>query len=74
MIFQLAEAGRVTVRIFNVAGRLVRTLEERVHPAGASEVTWDGTSDSRRRVAAGVYLAALDSGRTRATTKLVVVR
>ena len=53
--FGVAKAGRVQVRIFDVAGRKVRNLADRVFPAGEHTLQWDGTDDAGAKVARGVY-------------------
>jgi len=47
----------VTIGLYDVGGRLVRTLAERAFPAGAQRLAWDGTDDAGRRLARGVYFA-----------------
>jgi hypothetical protein len=53
--FDLARRGRVTLEIYSVAGRRIRTLVDRVVDSGRHEVAWDGVDDRGRRVEAGVY-------------------
>jgi len=53
--FSVAKAGRVQVTIFDVTGRKVRNLADRVFPAGESRLEWDGTDDAGSKVARGVY-------------------
>jgi hypothetical protein len=53
--FGLARADRVEIKIFDVSGRLIRTLADRRFPAGEHELTWDGANDAGRSVARGVY-------------------
>lgn len=52
--FTSAQAGRVTLRIFNVGGQLVRTLTTKAE-AGANEVRWNGKRDDGAQLASGVY-------------------
>ena len=52
--FGMREAGRATVRIFDVRGRLVRTLVDRDLPAGNHSVDFDADG-----MASGIYLMAL---------------
>jgi len=70
--FALTEAGPARLRIFDVSGRLVRTLIDRPDMAsGAHEARWDGTDHAGRAAAAGVYfyrLETADSSRTRRMT------
>ena len=53
--FGVAKAGRVQVSIFDVAGRKVRNLADRVFPAGEHTLQWDGTDDAGGKLARGVY-------------------
>jgi hypothetical protein len=48
-------AGRVQVGVYDVAGRKVRLLADRVFSAGEHTLTWDGADDDGRPVARGVY-------------------
>ena len=43
------------MNIYDVAGRKVRNLADRVFPAGEHTLEWDGTDDAGGRVARGVY-------------------
>jgi hypothetical protein len=48
--------GPVTMKIFSVDGRLVRTLKQGdPTEAGTHEVTWNGTDDNGRHVSSGLY-------------------
>jgi hypothetical protein len=49
------ENGRVTLEIFDVTGRLVKTLVNDRMAAGVHEVVWDGTSDSGSSSSSGMY-------------------
>jgi hypothetical protein len=51
----IARAGRVQVNVYDVAGRKVRTLADRIFPAGEQELRWDGTDDAGNKVGRGVY-------------------
>jgi len=53
--FGLARSDRVQVRVYDVTGRLVRTLADRNFQAGEQKLTWDGTNDQGQMVARGVY-------------------
>lgn len=61
--FGLARADRAVVRIYDVAGRRVRTLADGEFTAGTHALAWDGTDDRGRLVGHGVYFAALRCAR-----------
>jgi len=63
----------VTLRLFDVGGRLVRTLVEGPLDAGLHDVAWDGLNDIGDRVAPGIYFYELESGAERLVRRLVVV-
>jgi len=63
--FALPHNGRVSLTIFDISGRLVRTLVDGRFDAGRHSAVWDGTDDAGRSVASGVYLYRLTAdGRT----------
>jgi hypothetical protein len=74
--FGLAKADRVQVKIFDVSGRLVRTLADRMFQAGEHNLFWDGTDDGGHRVARGVYFSNFTStvNGLKANKKLVYLR
>jgi hypothetical protein len=55
VLFGMARADQVSVKVYDVTGRLVRTLADRHFPAGEHKLLWDGVSDGGRRVPRGVY-------------------
>ena len=67
----IAHAGRVQVNIYDVAGRRVRTLADRVFPAGEQVLQWDGTDDAGRAVGRGVYFVR--SSNDKGTGRIIVL-
>ena len=59
--FELARGARTRLRIFAVDGSLVRTVVDRVYPAGEHRVYWDGQSDRGRDVGSGAYFVSLEA-------------
>lgn len=57
--FALAEPGRVDLAVYDVAGRLVRSLLRAERGAGDHSVIWDGTAADGRPAASGIYLVRL---------------
>jgi len=72
--FQLTRSGRVTLSIFDVAGRRVRDLVDRDLPAGVHAAEWDGRDDTGSAVASGVYFYRLQTGPQSETRRLVLVK
>ena len=75
IVYEVAAPTRVTLAVFDVTGRRVRTLvDETVAQAGRYRVTWDGRTSSGTRAASGVYFTELDTGAYRATRRAVLLR
>jgi flagellar hook assembly protein FlgD len=54
--YSTKETGPVTIEVYNVAGKVVRTLLDTELEAGARGfVIWDGTSEGGEKCASGVY-------------------
>jgi hypothetical protein len=73
--FVLPEAEAVTLQIFDMQGRLVRSLlDGENRPAGRSEMIWNGLSDEGRSVASGTYFYRVEAGEFEAVRKMALVR
>jgi hypothetical protein len=73
--FAVPSAGRkVTLRIYDVRGREVRTLLEGEEVSGSHSVSWDGTSGTGSKVPAGIYFCKLSDGRQAVSRKIVLAR
>jgi hypothetical protein len=60
--FALPTKGHVSLKIYNVAGQLVKTLQNGVMDAGSHELTWDGSNNLGSNVASGVYFYKINAG------------
>jgi len=71
--YSLPATGRVSLRIFDVQGRALRTLVEQDAAAGVFRAVWDGTDDQGRGVGRGIYFARLATdGRLAEARKIVI--
>ena len=67
--FTLAEAGNVTVDIFNVAGQKINTITNEFMSSGSHSVTWDASGFS-----AGIYFYTVKSGDFSRTMKMTLLK
>jgi hypothetical protein len=71
--FELPHDGFVSIKIYDLTGRLVRTLMNEQKLAGLHAIQWNGTDDVGHKVAAGVYLYQIEftnsNGETMTLTK-----
>jgi len=72
--YNVAASGMaVDVGVYNVAGRLVKSLASGSQPAGTYSVTWDGSDDSGVRMAPGVYFLKSRVGGEQVVNRLIYV-
>ncbi len=71
---QSAAGAHVILRLYDVHGRLVRTLIDRGGEPGAHVAIWDGKDDGGRSVSSGMYYARLTAGAFRAEQKVSIVK
>jgi hypothetical protein len=73
--YQIAAEAEVRLQIFDVTGKLVKTLVNEIQAPEAYSITWDGLTDSGSAVASGVYWARMSTSRGfEASTKMVVLK
>ena len=66
--------GPVRLRVYDIRGRLIRTLVDGEAPRNNCDVVWNGRADGGHRVGAGVYFVRLEAGGEVRTQKIAVVR
>ncbi len=69
--FMLSRQAEVRVRIYSLAGRLVRDLGFRPADFGYNDVEWDGRDELGRAVRPGGYFVRLDAGARRLVQKVI---
>jgi len=72
--FSLPADGPVRLQIFDMRGRLVKTLHDGGLPAGHHSLMWDGTDNSGRRVASGLFVYRLASGNKVLSQKMMLMK
>ncbi len=72
--YELPARARVTVGVYDVAGRLVRQVADGTVEAGPHAVQWDGRDSSGRSVASGVYFCRIDADGASETQRVVLLR
>lgn len=73
--YELSEETEVTLKIFTMTGRPVKTLiEKQTKPAGVWEVTWDGKSEDGKLVESGMYFYTLITPAKTLVKKMLVIR
>ena len=72
--FRLAMDDKVTMIIYDISGRQVRTLVKDNFNAGLHSVTWDGKNNKGATVASGMYIYRINAGSFTAAQKMLLIR
>jgi hypothetical protein len=72
--FGITKKEKVELKVYDVAGRLVKTLANREFEAGSHDLFWDGTHDDGRQVSRGVYFYQLRTPSFVSQKKLAVLK
>ncbi len=72
--FELSDPGWTSVIVYDLSGRIVRTLENSELGTGQHSIVWDGRRENGEVVSAGLYLCRIQSGGISETTGLCLLR
>ncbi|MBN1480853.1 carbohydrate binding domain-containing protein, partial [candidate division KSB1 bacterium] len=72
--YDLPLDSEVSIVVYDIQGRRVRTLVDRRSTAGSYNVVWDGTNDGGESVASGVYLYHFNAGMYSAVHKVTLLK
>ncbi len=71
--FKLRKAELVTLKIYDISGKLIKTLLNKKEEAGPHIVVWDSTNNSGKIVASGIYFYSLQVGNIINKTKKMLL-
>ena len=72
--YNLPNDGLVNITIYDMRGRLIKTLLNSSQTAGYKTSQWNATNDRNEPVSAGLYLYAIQAGEFRHTRKMVLLK
>ncbi len=72
--FDVAEPSRVVVNVYDVRGKLVKTLVDSYLSEGRHELTWDATDAKGHAVTDGIYFYQLVTKHAVQTKKMVLIQ
>lgn len=72
--FAVDKPGKVSLKIYNLSGQVVKTLIDNRETKGLKSVVWDGKDNNGKEVTTGVYFYELNTGNLKQTKKLVLIK
>ena len=70
----IPEEGIVNITIYDMMGRIVKTLVNSSQTAGYKSIKWNATNDRNEPVSSGLYLYSIQAGEFRQTKKMVLLK
>jgi len=74
IIFNLPKTGNVEIGVYDLQGRLVKTLVDGEQNSGSHSVVWDGTDKSGDQMASGVYYCRMVTEESSLSRKITLIR
>ena len=72
--YALPEPVKVTLRVYNILGQVVRTLVDEHKEAGYYQADWDGKDQVGRSLSSGVYIYKIQAGDFVETKKMQLIK
>jgi len=74
IMYELPEASDVTLKIYNLLGKEIKTLIDGYQSAGTQTIIWDGKNENGSSANSGVYLYSLTCNNYSQTKKMLLVK
>jgi hypothetical protein len=72
--FKIPQPAKVSLKVYNILGQLVRVLVDEEKPTGIYQSVWDGKDAEGKEVASGIYFYRLQAGKYDEVRKMVLVK
>jgi hypothetical protein len=72
--YDLPEDALVNITIYDMMGRVVKTIVNTQQNAGFKSVQWNATTNIGQSVSAGLYLYTIDAGQFRQSKKMLLLK
>ena len=72
--YSIVEPGNVSIKIYDILGREIKTLVNQVKIAGTYSSTWNGDNNFGNKVSSGIYLYRMEAGLFIETRKMIFLK
>ena len=72
--YQIVNAGKVTLKIYDILGREIKTLVDKEQNNGSYSVVWNGENNTGQKVSSGIYIYRLISGSFISSKKMILLK
>ena len=74
ILYDIPRSGEVRIAVFDIQGRLVRSLATMTQQAGTHSVVWDARNDGGVAVSSGAYFCRIDFNNAVLVKKLILLK
>ena len=72
--FSVPKTCHVSIRVYNVAGRIVKNLIDEDKGPGSYKLSWDRTDNTGSKLASGIYFIVMNASSFKSAKKVVVLK
>ncbi|MBU1101017.1 MAG: T9SS type A sorting domain-containing protein, partial [Bacteroidetes bacterium] len=72
--YSIPQSSIVTIRVFDMLGREIRTLISEEQNAGMQKAIWDGKNNYGSKVSSGTYIYRIDAGEFHMAKKMLLLK
>ncbi|MFA5033913.1 MAG: T9SS type A sorting domain-containing protein [bacterium] len=72
--YSLSYETKVSLKIYDMCGKLVKTLVDGIQNAGEQSITWNRQNDKKEKAPIGIYFCKINTGEKNITEKLILIR
>lgn len=72
--YEIPKSGFVKISIYDLNGKLIKTLVHKKQEQGNYRIQWDGKNNSGLKVSSGVYIYAIENEKSIISKKMILVK
>ena len=72
--YDIVNSTHVSLFVYDITGKLVRTIVNEVQATGERAIVWDGRNDNGETMGSGIYFYELTAGELKETKKMILVK
>ncbi len=72
--YDIPKAGKVEIRIYDISGKLIRTIVNQSQAAGLHKAHWDGRNEAGKKAASGIFVYTVKFGKICLSKKMILLK
>lgn len=72
--YDIPKAGKAEISIYDISGKLIKTMVNQSQAAGLQKAEWDGTNEAGKKAASGYYVYTVKFEQTILSKKMILLK